>query len=86
MEENSTCKKCCYTKWIAIIALIISVFIAGYLTGNCMAKCSSMKKKCQTYKSYNNCKNYNSCSIDGYSSSTCKTKKVCPTNGPSCSN
>ena len=84
MEEKNNCKKCCYTKWIAMIALIISVFIAGLLTGKCMANCSQMKKKCKTYKSCDYSKSYKDCSIDAYSSSTCKKKEICPTNGPSC--
>ena len=71
MENQS--KSCnsssCWTKCIAIIALVISLLCLGILIGQCMSNCSSKKYKCKT-KSYKNCKK-----TDAYSGSTCNYEK-----------
>ena len=70
MEKESCNKKCCFTKCIAIIALSISVFCLGFLSGKCIANCENGKNNCKDKKEWKN---------------HCKTKKTCPTNGKSCS-
>ncbi len=69
-NQNKSCSSSsCWTKCIAITALVISLLCLGILIGQFMSNCSSKKYKCKT-KSYKNYKK-----SDTYSGSTCTYEK-----------